>query len=80
MQIIKQFYILFLIWCISCAPRKALFYNPGPPLLVRKINNLIVNSGLDANMGIKIVALQSGQTLYALNSQKLLMPASNNKL
>ena len=31
-------------------------------------------------MGIKIVALQSGQTLYALNSQKLLMPASNNKL
>jgi PBP4 family serine-type D-alanyl-D-alanine carboxypeptidase len=31
-------------------------------------------------MGIKIVALQSGQILYALNSQKLLMPASNNKL
>ena len=80
MQIIKQFYIFFLIWCISCAPREALFHNSGPPLLVRKINNLIVNSGLDANIGIKIVALQSGQTLYALDSQKLLMPASNNKL
>jgi len=80
LQLFKQSYILFLIWCISCAPRKALFHNPGPSLLVRKINNLIVNSGLDANMGIKIVALQSGQTLYALNSQKLLMPASNNKL
>jgi len=31
-------------------------------------------------MGIKIIAIQSGKTLYALNSQKLLMPASNNKL
>jgi len=31
-------------------------------------------------MSIKIVSLQSAQTLYALNSQKLLMPASNNKL
>ena len=69
-----------MIWCISCTSQKALFNNPGSPLLVRKINSLIVNSGLEANMSIKIVSLQSAQTLYALNSQKLLMPASNNKL
>lgn len=31
-------------------------------------------------MGIKIISLKTGNSLYALNSQKLLMPASNNKL
>jgi len=31
-------------------------------------------------MGIKIVSLRDNKTLYAYNSQKLLMPASNNKL
>lgn len=31
-------------------------------------------------MGIKILSLKTGETLYSLNSHKLLMPASNNKL
>jgi len=45
-----------------------------------KINKIIESSGIDLNMGIKIVSLENNKTLYAYNSQKLLMPASTNKL
>ena len=80
MRNLKQLCVLILIWFISCAPPKTLFNNIGSPNLVHKINGLIAESGLDANMSIKFAAIQSGETLYALNSQKLLMPASTNKL
>ena len=80
MRNLKQLCGLILIWFISCAPPKTLFNNIGSPNLVHKINGLIAESGLDANMSIKFAAIQSGETLYALNSQKLLMPASTNKL
>tara|TARA_B100000686_G_scaffold161694_1_gene169274 strand:- start:14289 stop:15692 length:1404 start_codon:yes stop_codon:yes gene_type:complete len=80
LNIIKYFYIIFLVWCASCTPHNLIFDNQGSWFLVRKINNLIADSGLEANMSIKIVALETGRTLYGLNSKKLLMPASNNKL
>jgi len=48
--------------------------------LINKINKIIESSGIDLNMGIKIVSLENNKTLYAYNSQKLLMPASTNKL
>ncbi|SVB05756.1 uncharacterized protein METZ01_LOCUS158610 [marine metagenome] len=80
MRLFKQSSILFLIWCISCSPHKALFDNSGSFTFKKNINELISSSGLDANLGIKIVSLATGKTLYSLNSQKLLMPASNNKL
>tara|TARA_B100000470_G_scaffold199391_1_gene170461 strand:- start:472 stop:1779 length:1308 start_codon:yes stop_codon:yes gene_type:complete len=47
---------------------------------MNKINKIIESSGIDLNMGIKIVSLENNKTLYAYNSQKLLMPASTNKL
>ena len=47
---------------------------------MNKINKIIEASGIDLNMGIKIVSLKNNKTLYAYNSQKLLMPASTNKL
>ena len=80
MQLFRQSSLLFLIWCISCSPPEAIYDNSGNFTLKKNINELISSSGLDANMGIKIVSLETGKTLYSLNSKKLLVPASNNKL
>ena len=77
----KRFLILaFLFWVVYCSPHKVLFDNSGSFIFKKNINKLISSSGLDGNMGIKIVSLTTGKTLYSLNSQKLLLPASNNKL
>ncbi len=75
--------LLFFIasFCVfSCATHPALFNNIGTPALKKSINTLIVDSGLEVNMSIKVASLNSGEILYALNSQKRLLPASNNKL
>ena len=72
--------IVFLMAFLSCTPPKSLFKIEGSPTLIRKINTIIESAGIDLNMGIKIVSLNDDKTLYAYNSQKLLMPASTNKL
>ena len=76
----KHFFIAIFIVYQSCAPPRSLLYLEGNPELKNKINNLIESSEIDLNMGIKIVSLRDNKTLYAYNSQKLLMPASINKL
>jgi D-alanyl-D-alanine carboxypeptidase/D-alanyl-D-alanine-endopeptidase (penicillin-binding protein 4) len=78
--IVKHFVVVFLIVFLSCAPPKSLFSLEGHPGLMNKINKIIEASGIDLNMGIKIVSLKNNVTLFAYNSQKLLMPASTNKL
>ena len=75
-----HFLIIFLMVFLSCTPPKSLFNIGGSPSLIRKINSIIESSGIDLNMGIKIISLNDDKTLYAYNSQKLLMPASTNKL
>ena len=76
----KHFFIAIFTALISCAPPKTLFYLEGTPGLISKINRIIESAGIDLNIGIKIVSLENNKTLYAYNSQKLLMPASTNKL
>jgi len=80
MTFYKTTFSIILFWFISCAPPKVLLDNPGIPTLKKEINTLIVDSDLDINMSLKMTSLTSGKTLYALNSHKKLMPASNNKL
>ena len=80
MTFYKTTFSIILFWFISCAPPKVLLDNPGIPTLKKEINTLIVDSDLDINMSLKMTSLTSGKTLYALNSNKKLMPASNNKL
>ena len=75
-----HFLIIFLMVFLSCTPPKSLFNIGGSPSLIRKINSIIESSGIDLNMGIKIISLNDDKTLYTYNSQKLLMPASTNKL
>ena len=76
----KHFFIAIFIAFQSCAPPRSLLYLEGNPVLKNKINDIIESSEIDLNMGIKIVSLRDNKTLYAYNSQKLLMPASTNKL
>ena len=76
----KHFFIAIFVAFLSCAPPKSLFYLEGTPGLIGKINSIIESANIDLNMGIKIVSLENNKTLYAYNSQKLLMPASTNKL
>ena len=76
----KHFFIVIFITYLSCTHPRTLLYLEGNPELKNKINDIIEYSGIDLNMGIKIVSLRDNKTLYAYNSQKLLMPASNNKL
>ena len=68
------------LFFLSCSPNPYLLNNSGSLFFKGKINNLIVESGLDASMGIKIVSLNTGKSIYEFNSEKLFMPASNNKL
>jgi D-alanyl-D-alanine carboxypeptidase/D-alanyl-D-alanine-endopeptidase (penicillin-binding protein 4) len=72
--------ILLLNIYISCTPPRSLYRMEGSTALIKKINKLIVDSGVDLNMSIQIVSLDEDKMLYDYNSQKLLMPASTNKL
>ena len=76
----KHFFIAIFVAFLSCMPPKSLFYLEGTLGLIGKINSIIESADIDLNMGIKIVSLENNKTLYAYNSQKLLMPASTNKL
>ena len=64
----------------SCAPHSSLLTNKGIPSVKGKINKLIAESDLDVSLGIKVISVEDDKTLYELNSNKLFMPASNNKL
>ena len=78
----KPFYNFLLFFMIfqSCIPKKVLYTNYGITSLKKPINKIINDSNVDVSLGIKIVSLKNGKTLYELNSEKLFTPASNNKL
>jgi len=48
--------------------------------LKNRINKIIENSEIDLNMSIQVISLKDNKVIYDYNSQKLLMPASTNKL
>ena len=69
-----------LLWFISCTATKT-FNQPHKKRTVEAfINKHIKNSELKMQLGIKIVSLPDGVTLYEFNSDKLMTPASTNKL
>jgi len=72
--------LLVSIAFYSCSPHPTLLTNKGIPSVKGRINKLIADSDLDVSMGIKVISLEDDKILYELNSNKLFMPASNNKL
>lgn len=73
-------WLTYLFFFTRCIPIHPVVTETGQFKYVKEINRVIRDSGLKANMGIKVVSLQSGKTLYELNSERLFTPASNNKL
>ena len=69
--------VLFVCNCTALRESQA---SDSNQLLSQKINSVIKESGLNANMGIKVVSLNIDKTLYSLNSDHLFIPASNNKI
>ena len=77
----SNFILLFFAVIISsCAPPKSFYKMEGSINLRNKINKIIENSEIDLNMSIQVISLKDNKVIYDYNSQKLLMPASTNKL
>ncbi|MEA1882823.1 MAG: D-alanyl-D-alanine carboxypeptidase/D-alanyl-D-alanine-endopeptidase [Candidatus Marinimicrobia bacterium] len=64
----------------ACTHSPSIYRSKGNLSVKSKINGLIESSGLSTNLGIKVVSLKTGNTLYELNANSLFNPASNNKL
>ena len=64
----------------GCGNSPTLLNVAGKKKVVNDITELIQDSGLQTNIGMKAVNINSGETLYEWNSQALFNPASNNKL
>lgn len=73
-------FILLVSIFISCSHTVAVYQETGQRKLLMEINSEIRASGLKPNLGIKVVSLKTGEVLYALNSDHLFTPASNNKI
>lgn len=77
---IPKFAYIFILFIYSCTQSPAIYHGKGNSAVEKQINNIINNSGLSTNMGIKAVSLRSGEVLVDLNSHSLFNPASNNKI
>ena len=75
-----KFILLYLFFNIACVPPPAIFQNTGRGEFKRTFNKFISENGANTNFGIKVISLATGETLYSLNSTKLMTPASNMKL
>ena len=80
-----QYYLNFIILTFlavffSCSPPLSMYRMEGSISLKNKINKIIEKSGIDVNMSIQVISLKNDKVIYDYNSQKLLMPASTNKL
>ena len=76
-----KFILLFFTAIItSCAPPQSFYKMEGTLNLRNKINKIVEESEIDLNMSIQITSLKNDKIIYDYNSQKLLMPASTNKL
>ena len=72
--------LLILIFLFSCSKAPTLFYVKGHKKVLDDITIIIQESGLQTNLGIKVIELESDETIYEWNAQALFNPASNNKL
>lgn len=78
-------YLLSTAYCLLPTVFCLLFTSSAfgfqPSAISEKIDGIIQNRCLsDAKIGIKIVSLKTGETVYERNSDVLLIPASNMKL
>jgi len=81
MKVIKySFIFLVIISMYNCTASREMQISNYSQMLTKKINSAIKESELKPNIGISVKSLNSGKTLYSLNSDHLFIPASNNKI
>ena len=79
-NVLIRYHVLIVIFLFSCSKAPTLVHVTGHKKVLDNITTIIQESGLKTNMGIKVVELESDETIYEWNSQALFNPASNNKL
>src|SRR5580765_3733733 len=76
--------VAFGVLLAACHPLPAHPAPPAPPALpalVRDIDALLAAPALaHGYWGVLVTSLKTGETLYALNAKRLMMPASNMKI
>ena len=72
--------LLVMIFLFSCSKAPTLIHVKGHKKVLDNITIIIQESGLQTNLGIKVVELESDETIYEWNPLALFNPASNNKL
>ena len=72
--------LLISFLCFSCGSTNQFIQKDQGKRIDEFVRSLIQERGLNMNLGMKIVSLVNGKTLYELNSEKLMIPASNIKL
>ena len=72
--------LLISFLCFSCGSTNQFIQKDQGKRIDEFVRSLIQEHGLNMNLGMKIVSLVNGKTLYEINSEKLLIPASNIKL
>ena len=77
---IKRLLLAILLMIFGCTSTPIIYIDSGQPSVRKKINVAINSSDLSTNIGIMVVSLKTGKTLYELNPNSLFNPASNNKL
>lgn len=72
------FFLLIII--LQCNKPIALYNVSGYKKALDPITSIIKSSGLETNIGIKVVDLKSNESIYEWNPNSLFNPGSNNKL
>lgn len=72
-------FILFIFF-LQCSKPPTLLNTVGYKKAQSSINSIIQSSGLQTNIGIKVIDLKTNETIYAWNPNSLFNPGSNNKL
>ena len=75
-----SFNLLIIILFFGCGNSHTLLHVEGEKKVINDITTLIQDSGLQTNIGMKVININSGETLYEWNSQALFNPASCSSL
>jgi len=69
-----------LIFLLQCSNSPTLYSVKGHKKVIDPITSIIQSSGLQTNIGIKVIDLKSNETIYEWNPNSLFNPGSNTKL
>ena len=79
-RIFKKNIFILLIFFLQCSNPPTLYNVSGYKKAIDPISSIIQSSGLQTNIGIKVIDLKSNETIYEWNPNSLFNPGSNVKI